>query len=481
MRTLRSKLAFLYLAVFGVIQTVLCVIILAIREADLRRDLDERLADRAESVLDRLQLSGFDARTPSATDADSVDLRLRRWPGYFLQVRAADGTILARSPNLGRATLPAAETVRASPPSGTLILETKAGDEVEPLVGPAGKLRMLTLYTDDFGAMTARVQVARSLATVDASIRNLRRLFMFVVPGGLIAAGLASWFLARRSLAPIGRIAREARDLTAARLDRRIETPPGRDEAAELVATINEMLDRLESSFRGQEGFIANASHELKTPISVLLGEAQVLTQQAQTAEEYDRFVASVQEEMRRLGRLIDSLLLLARAEAGLPVSAMKPVPVNELVADAVQRCQPLGQQREVQLVPRLLMPQTGELEVLVTGDAQLLQAMAENLLRNAIQHSQPGAEVEVEVSAADGDILIAVRDRGPGLPPDRLETVFDRFFHDAPKSGTARGAGLGLTIAKSVVEMHQGSISAANREGGGCVFTARLPAEPAS
>ncbi|MHC4081210.1 MAG: hypothetical protein ACYSU2_07805, partial [Planctomycetota bacterium] len=132
MRTLRSKLAFLYLAVFGVIQTVLCVIILAIREADLRRDLDERLADRAESVLDRLQLSGFDARTPSATDADSVDLRLRRWPGYFLQVRAADGTILARSPNLGRATLPAAETVRASPPSGTLILETKAGDEVEP-------------------------------------------------------------------------------------------------------------------------------------------------------------------------------------------------------------------------------------------------------------------------------------------------------------------------------------------------------------
>jgi two-component system OmpR family sensor kinase len=478
LRTLRSKLALLYLLVFGFIQTGVCVVILAKREADLRQDFDERLADRAQSVLDRLQLADIDAWTAPTVDAGSVDLNLRRWPGYFLQIRAADGTILARSSNLGRTTLPAPEAAGSVASPGSATVETRTGDDVKPLVGPSGRLRILTLYTEDAGPMPASVQVARSLETVDASIRNLRRLFLFVVPAGLIAAGLASWFLARRSLAPIGRIAREARDLTAAELDRRIEAPSGRDEAAELVATINAMLDRLESSFRGQERFIANASHELKTPVSVLLAEAQVLTQQARTAEEYDRFVASAQEEMRRLGRLIDSLLLLARAEAGLAISAMRPVPVNELVADAVQRCQPLAQQREVQLVPRLLMPQAGKLEVLVVGDLQLLQALVENLLRNAIRHSPPGAEVEVEVRAVEDEISIAVRDRGPGLPPDRLETVFDRFVHAAPKTGSERGTGLGLAIARSVAEMHRGSISAANREGGGCVFTARLPLE---
>jgi heavy metal sensor kinase len=323
------------------------------------------------------------------------------------------------------------------------------------------------------------LQVGVSLARVNESVAQLRRLFLFLIPGGLVAVGAASWLMARRSLAPIGRMAREARKLTAASLDQRVALPAGKDEVAELASTINEMLDRLERAFRAQERFIADASHELKTPLSVLLGEAQILLQQVRTPEEYDRFVASVQDEMRQMARLVDSLLILARADAGFRLEASSPVAVNEAVTDAVQRCEAAARQREVRLVPNLAPPTQAQPELAVSGDAALLRAMLENLIRNAIRHSPPEDVVEVGVSGGPQEVAITVRDRGPGVPADALERVFERFYRVPRGDPALQGAGLGLAIARGVVVLHGGTIRASNRPGGGSEFLVNLPLTP--
>jgi two-component system OmpR family sensor kinase len=296
-----------------------------------------------------------------------------------------------------------------------------------------------------------------------------------LIPIGLLLAAVASEQLVRRGLAPIGRVAREAQRLTAAHLDRRLPVPSGRDEVVEMIHTLNDMLDRLQAAFAAQERFIANAAHELKTPVTHLLGQAQVLARQTRQPEEYDRFVSAVQEDMRHLATIVESLLLLARADAGLPLDSRARVSINEVVTDAVERCHPYAAQREVRLEPALCAPTDEADEPETEGDAELLVSMVSNLVRNAIRFSPPRERVEVAVERVEQHVRIAVRDRGPGIPDDQLPRLFERFYQ-AQNAERPAGSGLGLSIAGSVAKLHKGQIRVVNRLGGGCAFEVTLP-----
>ena len=243
-----------------------------------------------------------------------------------------------------------------------------------------------------------------------------------------------------------------------------------------MVATINRMLDRLADAFQAQERFSADVAHELKTPLAILLGEAQVLMRQERSPEEYDRFVASVQDEVRTLAQTVDSLLTLARAEAGLPRAMGSDVSINEVVTDAVERCNPLSEQREVRIVPVLVLGQNDDAGPLVSGDGALLRLMFTNLLRNAIRHSPPDEAVDIVVELAGDEVVMSVRDRGTGIPPEYVDKVFDRFFRVPDRRASFQGTGLGLTIVRGVAGLHGGSVSVSNRSEGGCEFVVRLP-----
>ena len=376
---------------------------------------------------------------------------------------------------MSNASLPLSDVAKASRGRRRPALETITGEAASlPVDGPR-ELRLLTIYHDQRDLEPFFLQVGASLAPVNESIAELRGLFFILVPSGLLLAAIASWALARRSLAPIGEIVRQAREYTAAHLDRRIQTRPGSDEAAELTNVINGMLNRLESAFRAQERFIADASHELKTPLSVVMAEAQVLLQQERTIEEYDQFVASTQDQLRQLVRLVDSLLTLARADAGFPLFQLRTVSVNEIVMEAVERCEPLARHREVRLVP-ILAPPADDAEANVSGDPALLRAVIENLIRNAVRYSPIEAAVDIEVSMDGAEVQVMVSDDGPGIPPEELDHVFERFFSIPRGEEPAQGAGLGLAIARGVATLHHGSITAVNRSVGGCEFTLRLP-----
>lgn len=481
--TLRLKLTLLYLSVFGVLLGGLSVVLMTMREQFIVGDFDQRLVDRATSMVDAITVAEEKAPGDSTTIEGVKGLIPFRFPGYYFQLVAADGKIIERSENLGELHLPWTKAAQEAQGAGEAKLETIRGELAENLIGKGGELRLLTLYHAPTANRPSFVlQIAVSLAPIRQSIAQLRSLFLSVIPSGLLVAGLASWLLARRALAPIGRIARETRELTAAHLDRRLALPPGRDEVTEMVVTINQMLDRLEAAFRAQERFVANAAHELKTPAAVLLGQAQVLAGQPRSTGEYEAFLVSVQEEMRWINQMVISLLTLARADAGLPMGPVSPVSIHDVVTDVIQRSQAQAGRRGVRLVPMLAMPDAEESEPTVRGDAELLRSMVLNLVQNAVRHSPVGETVEIAVSLRDPDILISVRDRGPGISSEHVEQVFDRFFR-VPGSDES-GTGLGLAIARTVARMHRGDIEVRNRPDKGCEFTVRLPAgetEPAT
>jgi len=178
------------------------------------------------------------------------------------------------------------------------------------------------------------------------------------------------------------------------------------------------MLDRIEKGFRSQERFISEISHELRTPIAVLLGQAQVLGRQAPAPEEYDEFVGSVEAEMLRVAEILNSFMLLARANAGFRASVSRVVSLNDAVMRAVQRCSILASHRELKLVPRLW---EGEPEAQVRGDEELIASMLTNLLTNAVHHSPVGQTVTIDVEVRGREAVLTVGDCGPGMPADVL------------------------------------------------------------
>ena len=471
--TLRFRLAALNLLVFGLIVVVLSIVLLRIWERALRRDFDEWINEVAESIVDEIALS---PAHPAASRPSGDRLRLDpvHFPGFYVQICSPDLRVLERSRSLRDFHLPLDARVAEGARHKGTFLDTTAGKAARELLGPGGSFRLLTTYVSPEGQEAYYLQIAVSMERSNESVQRAYRFFSFVLPIALVVVGLGSWLMARRSLSPIGRVVHAAQELSVTSFDRRIVVPRGRDEVADMIVTINSMLDRLESGFRAHERFIADAAHELKTPVAVLLGEAQVLSRQARSVEEYDRFVAGVQAEMRGLNQIIDSLLVLARANAGFPISLATVVSLNDVLTEAVRRCNVQASQREVTLVTQLWLPAPDEPEPEVKGDEDLLCTMVVNIVRNAVRNSPAGGRVEVELSRVDGDMAIAIRDEGPGIPAEYIERIFDEFFRVPGREGGA--AGLGLTIARGVARLHGGTISAANRPVAGCEFVIRLP-----
>lgn len=478
-RTLRFKLTMLFLTVFGVSITVLSVVVLTFWESNVIATVDGRLEDRLEVALGQIERDANEGRESPFAEAVEAPFKSLRGSRYYIQLRSATGESRNRSQNLRNVRLPMPADLSNLRKSKRPKFETIEGTDIAALLGSDGQMRLLTRYCEVSGVLPFYIQIGLNLGAFDTSRSNLQRIFLIVIPFGMLAAGLASWFIARRSLAPIRKIAREAQELTAARLDRRMQLPQARDEVGELVITINQMLDRLEAAFIAQERFVADAAHELKTPVAVLLGELQVFRQKPRSPEEYDRYMTGLLDEMRRLAQMIDSLLTLARADAGLPLASTEAVSINETATDVVQRWQRIAEEKGIRLVLSLAMPSGDEPDPLVKGDADLLESLLGNLVQNGVRYSPAGESVEVKVSIEGQIVRVSVRDRGAGIPQQHMDRVFERFYRIPRVEEGVNGTGLGLAIAKGVTRLHGGNISVSSREGGGCEFVVELPLAP--
>jgi heavy metal sensor kinase len=291
--------------------------------------------------------------------------------------------------------------------------------------------------------------------------------------GGLILlVGLAGggWFVGR-ALRPISEISSTAAKISAGDLSQRINTAEADGELGQLAAVLNSTFARLETAFAQQKQFAADAAHELRTPVSVILTQTQTALQRERDAAGYKQTVEACRRAAQRMRKLIESLLELARFDAGQEVLKRLRFDFSRTILDAVELVKPLAEERGVKIVSEL-----DSLEI--SGDPERLAQVVLNLLTNAIQYNHPNGEVRLHLESENGLVLLKIADTGPGIPPGDLPHLFERFYR-AEKSRTGAGnAGLGLAICKAIIEAHAGTIEVFSRENAGTTFSVRLPAQ---
>ena len=299
----------------------------------------------------------------------------------------------------------------------------------------------------------------------------------------LAAAGLAvwslgllgGWWLAGRAIKPIAAISHTATRIAAGNLTERIETPTTDSELDQLSRVLNATFERLHASFEQQKQFTADASHELRTPITILLSETQRILKRERTPAEYADAIRTCHDTAARMRRLVEALLLLARQDAAGASAPRETCNLAAVLRETVEQLAPLAKDLSVEL-------HTDLPPAPCRADPASLAILATNLVANAIQHNRAGGHVHVSCTAAPHDAAFTVRDDGPGIPAEDLPHIFRRFYRvDKARAGAAGHTGLGLAIAKAIADNHGAAISVESPAGQGARFTVTLPATSGS
>jgi heavy metal sensor kinase len=315
------------------------------------------------------------------------------------------------------------------------------------------------------------VQVGFSLERTEQTRQTFLLILGAMLPVGLALAGGGGWLLARRSLKPVDVMTQAAQRISVFQLSERLEESGTGDELDRLARTLNETLERLNQSFNQIRQFSADASHELQTPLTVLKGEIEVALRSSRSADEYRITLQSALEEIDRMARLVEGLLFLARADAGVLKIDWQSVELGQLVGDVRRQLGKMTSERGVELRVEL------EGRVLVVGDPILLRQMVQNLVQNGLKYTPAGGSVTVSAGQVEDWAELRVSDTGKGLNPEDRQKIFQRFYRSAgARSESGGGAGLGLSIVRSVVQAHQGEIEVVSELGSGSTFTVRLP-----
>jgi heavy metal sensor kinase len=328
------------------------------------------------------------------------------------------------------------------------------------------------LYKD--GKLAEIIQLGTHLYFVRKNLSRFRNNILIALPIILVLGALGGWVLSRRSLSPIGYIAAKAQNITSENLSRRL-TPRGTDdEMDDLIRTINEMIARLESSFKRMAEFTADASHELKTPICAMRGEAEVLLLKERKAEEYQEGLVHFIEQFDRLNQMINDLILLSKFDATQVELKMAPLRLDLLIKDLCNLFQVLAEQNNIAL-------EMGTIEeVTVLGDKVRLQQLFTNLIDNAIKYTSEGS-IRVAVEKNQEGALVKISDTGIGIPKEEQEKIFKRFYRvDKSRSRETGGVGLGLSIAEWIATSHHGRIEVDSEINQGSTFTVYLPIQKA-
>jgi two-component system OmpR family sensor kinase len=378
--------------------------------------------------------------------------------------------IAGRSSNLDEESLPITSGMLAAAQRGKSVFETvRMGDL---------RMRVFSMPVIVGGGPVALVQVGRSLAFDEQLLDPLRWLLLALAGVGLPAAAGLGWMLAGRALAPIRVITETAGEIGRARdFSRRVAHGGPPDELGHLAGAINVMLDHLERAHRDleqalatQRRFVASASHELRTPLTTIRLNAEMLeARETDQGSERATMLADIAGEADRLNRLVNNLLVLARADAGWRPT-LRPTALRPIVEDAFRQAQVLADEHALELAA----PQ----DVNVAGDPDLLKQLILILLDNAFKYTPAGGRITLSLGASNGGVAFSVADSGPGIAPEDIPRIFDRFYR-ADLARQVDGSGLGLSIAKWIVEQHNARIDVASTVGRGSTFTVRFPPAP--
>jgi heavy metal sensor kinase len=392
------------------------------------------------------------------------EVMARKYYPFFFQILDSNGKPIYTSRDFGEI---------GYEPNDLVLVNARNGKETrEEIYSSKGKIRFRVISTPIYrdGKLTEIIQLGTQLRYVRINLSHFRNNILVVLPIILILGTLGGWVLARRSLSPIGYIASKSRSITSENLSERLQLRGTDDEMDDLIRTINEMIARLESSFKRMAEFTADASHELKTPICAMRGEAEVLLSKGRKAEEYQEGLVHFIEEFDHLNQMINNLILLSKFDATQGELKMAPLRLDLLIKDLCNLFQVLAEQKKIEL-------SVGEIEeVTIVGDKIRLQQLFTNLIDNAIKYTSEGS-IRVSVEKNEEVALVKICDTGIGIPKEEQEKIFKRFYRvDKSRSKETGGVGLGLSIAEWIVHAHQGRIEVDSKLNKGSTFTVYLP-----
>jgi heavy metal sensor kinase len=458
---IRARLTLWYTGVLLATFVVISGLSYSLLRHNLMADLDESLLTAAQVISD----TSVASIGPESLDPERLLREILGSDFYDKVFRLLDsqGNPGQPSASRGAAALPLSIEARTNVQRRRRTLET--------IQTPSGEvLRVLTMPVVRNGRLTHIVQVGMPTARMERTLFRFVEALLVLLPPAVLLATAGGAMIARAALRPVDEISAIARRITAEDLTRRIPQQGTYDELDRLTATLNEMLTRLDAAFVELRRFAADAAHELRTPLTVLRGGLEVALRNPRSAAEYERVLRSSLEEVERLVRLSEDLLLFSRVTAGLD-GARTSVDLAAVVSDVADLGRRLGQAASVSVHVKEALPAT------VVGDAGALRRALLNLVENAVKYTPPMGRVDIALAGDDRWAVVAVTDTGSGIEPDEIARVFEPFVRlDTARTRETGGTGLGLSIAQAIVVAHGGTIDVQSTPGAGSTFTIRLP-----
>ncbi len=384
--------------------------------------------------------------------------------GNYIQVLTAHGMVVAKSSSLEGFILPLTENAYE---------RAVEGESTYEIVDTMGRfpVRTITKPVRVGGGLVAIIQVGSSMEVLERIFRYIVYVFLFGGAAVIVISSLGGRAIAKKAFKPVDNITRMARKIEAENLNERLEIKGPHDEIRRLAETFNETIARLEASFNRVKQFTGDASHELKTPLTILKGEIEVALRGSGSPEYMKEVLESALEEIDRMSNIVNNLLDLAKADVEVMVSKKEPVRFDTVVTESFE----LLKRRAVTKNISMAISNNSSLEVL--GDGVRLGQLVFNLIDNGIKYNREDGSLDISLEAEGGDAVLRVSDTGLGIADTELPHIFDRFYRvDKARTRDTGGAGLGLNICTAIVESMGGEIGAESNLGQGTVFTVKIP-----
>jgi heavy metal sensor kinase len=457
-RTVKLRLALWYAAATAAVLIAFAVFFYELIEHRLSAEIERQLRIDFDLIEAQLQVDQGQVRWPlRGSHGDEGYARLSAW----FEVWSESGELLLR-----HWPVPDAKIRSALPAPNTTSLQFSSV-ELEP--GLHVRLMERPARIHERGVM---LRIFRDETEMRHTLRETLEVFMIGMPLAILLASVGGYLIARQSLAPVAAMAAQARRITSESLGERLPVPNPDDELGRLAGVFNETLASLQTSFLELKRFTADASHELRSPLTALQTVGEVGLREARSENELRETIGSMLEEAQRLGDLIDALLTLARMESGKVELKREPIDVAEILTDVQSHLDILALEKHQTLTVN------ADSGVRVLADRVLLRQALVNIVHNAIRYSPEDTRIDLRGGRRDGEVVLEVADQGPGIAPEYRTKIFERFFCvDKARSRNDGGAGLGLAIAKWSIESQQGRIEMESEPGRGSRFRLVLAA----